>query len=250
MKKIILLPILVNQLLWSASSSQIEQYLSVSGAEEELVELESGFSSMQKSFNKNENNASKTYTSYDMQMLSIRFKHYLQKSISEDEMEAVLKNYRSIVLLQFVSARKSAEFMDPDALKKNYETETENLVSKSRVDLIEKINEKLNNKEFVAIMFDKLMLPLLKNGPGGENLNDAFLKERKEKYMERVIEYGKYEIYYLTKEFTDEELKRLLKIAQTPAMEYEIKAVYGGMAYALQEFFFSLSGRFDVSKHQ
>ncbi len=110
MKKYILLTALYTSFLFSATLEQVEQYLSVSSAEEELLSIESQFSSMQNSFSQDEN-ASENNT-YDMQMLSVRFKDYLQRNLSEDEMDEVLDNYRNVVLLQFVSATSEAEEFD------------------------------------------------------------------------------------------------------------------------------------------
>ena len=97
---------ILSQLLFSATEAQVEQYLQVSSSEEQLITLENQFSQMQNNLNR----SSKDESAYDMQLLSIRFREYIQKNLSEDEMNDVLKQYRNIVLLKFVSVQNDAEY--------------------------------------------------------------------------------------------------------------------------------------------
>jgi len=248
MKRLLLTLTLLTHLSFAATLEQVEQYLSVSNAEEELLALEAQFSSMQNSFSK-EDNASDNKT-YDMQMLSLRFNDYLQKHLSKDEMTEVLENYKSVVLLQFVSA--SSEVQDHD------KNETYNYVTTlkadpeagTRIELVEQISKKLYSKEAMIIMFDELMKPLIQSGIGGEKMNDDMLKSMKENYLKAMIESSKNETLFASRDFTMEELEELLTIAKTPAIDHETKAVFGAMAYSLKEFFMSMASRYDVSKHQ
>ena len=248
MKKLLII-ILLSQLLFCATAEQVEQYLDVSNSEEELVEMERQFSLMQESFRSLDSNASETTAPYDMELLSIRFREYLQKALSEDEMDEVLQNYKNVLLLQFVSAIGDPNW-DEEDMKRYLKSVKENPEMKERIALVEKINKAFNNKESIAIMFDGLIKPLLKNASGGERLDDAYMKKRKEKYIKAMMEESMNETLYATREFSMEELDALLKIAESKAMSYEVKAVYGGMAYALEEFFLSLANRYDISKHE
>ncbi len=248
MKKQLYIIVLLSSLLFSATPEQVEKYISVSSSEEQLIELESQFSQMQNNINKisSEEEAS---NSYDMQLLSIRFREYLQKNISEDEMEEIIAQYKNVLLLQFVSAQNDPDF-DPnkaEAYAKQIKADPEASV---RIELVEKIADALYKKESIAILYDNLMKPLMQNSIGGDKLNDETMKKSKEMYIKMMIEEGKTETLYFTKEFTQEELEALLKIVQTPAMDHESKAVFGAMAYALKEFFLSMASRYDLSKHQ
>jgi len=249
MKKILLTLTLLTHLGFSATPEQIEQYLSVSSAEEELIALESQFSAMQKSFSNSDNNDSANNT-YDMQLLSVRFKEYLQSHLSEDEMNEILENYRNVVLLQFVSASIEAQEHDTNETSSYLKELNNDSQAKIRISLIEKISKALYSKEAMTIMFDELMKPLMKNGIGGQEINDNTLKPMRENYVKMMIETSRKETLFSAKDFTMEELEALLKVAQTPAVDHETKAVFGAMAYALKEFFISLSNKFDVKKHQ
>ncbi len=246
--KILLLFTLLSQLLYSATEEQVEQYLQVSSSEEQLITLESQFSQMQQNINsiKKEESAS---DEYDMQLLSIRFKEYIQKNLSEDEMNEVLKQYRNVVLLKFVSVQNDTEYDEKLAQAYKKELETEDNAS-VRLDLLDKISNTLYNPENIGILFDNLMKPLLQNSMGGEKISDKRLKTNKEAYIKRNIADGKLETIYMSREFTLEELERLLDIVKTPAIERESKVIFGATAYALQEFFLSLASRYDPSKHK
>ncbi len=232
--------------LSAATPEQIEEYLSISNAEEELLNLESEFSAMQNGFSQ-DNNASENET-YDMQMLSLRFKEYIQTHLSENEMEEVLQTYKNVIFLQFISAT-SVNIADSNETESYINTLKGNPESGVRIELVEKINSEINNKESMIVMFDELMKPLMLSAKGGENLDDEYMKQRREAYMKSMIESSNNETLYSTKDFSIEELEKLLEISQTPAIGYEVKTIYGATAYALKEFFLSMANRYDISKH-
>lgn len=245
MKKLLLLFIFSSHFLWSATAEQVEYYISISSAEEELLLLESQFSAMQNGFSQDANNEKSTY---DMELLSIRFKDYLQRNLSENEMDEILENYKNIVYLQFVStAMASPEQNETESYIKALQNDEE---AKVRVEILEDINNALHNKESMIVMFDELMKPLMQNAIGGADMNDEMMEQRRVSYMKSITENAKKETLYNLKEFSIQELEELLSIVKTPAMNHEVKAVYGATAYALKEFFLSMASRYDISKHQ
>ena len=146
MKKIILALTLISQLLLAATPEQVERYLSVSYSEEQLIELEEQFSIMQNNLNSSDGNISSTY---DMQMLPIRFREYLQKNLSEDEMDEIIQQYRNVLLMRFISSQNDSEY-DPklaDSYVKRIEKDSDAAV---RIELAEKIGEALYKKESIA----------------------------------------------------------------------------------------------------
>jgi hypothetical protein len=246
MKKIILALALISQLLLAATPEQVERYLSVSYSEEQLIELEEQFSIMQNNLNSSDGNISSTY---DMQMLPIRFREYLQKNLSEDEMDEIIQQYRNVLLMRFISSQNDSEY-DPklaDSYVKRIEKDSDAAV---RIELAEKIGEALYKKESIGILFDNLMKPLMQNSIGGVKINEESLKKSRENYIEMMMKTGRIETIYATRDFTIEELDELFKIVNTPVMERESKAVFGATAYALKEFFLSIANRYDLSKHQ
>ena len=237
--------ILFTQFLFSATAEQVERYISISSSEEQLITLESQFSQMQNNINSISEEES---SNYDMQFLSIRFREYLQKNISENEMEEIMKQYKSVVLLQFVSVQNDAEYDEEAAETYMKELQTEENAS-VRMGLLNEISEKLYKKENIGILFDSLMKPLMQNSKNSAQIDDETMKKSKEAYIKRMIESGKTETAYTAREFNIEELEELLRIVKTSAIDQESKVVFAATAYALKEFFLSMASRYDVSKH-
>ena len=244
--KILLTITLLIQFLFSASPEQVERYISISNSEEQLITLESQFSQMQSNIN---NIGNEEPTNYDMQLLSIRFREYLQKNVSENEMDEIMKEYKNVVLLQFVSVQNSDDYDEKEAEAYMKELQTEENAS-VRMNLLDDISEKLYKKENIGILFDSLMKPLMQNSKGSPQIDDETMKKSKEAYIKRMIESGKVETAYSAREFTIEELEALLKVVKTPAIDHESKVIFAATAYALKEFFLSMASKYDVSKHK
>jgi len=247
MKKI-LLSTLLSTLLMAATAEQVEQYLSISNSDEQLVELETQFSQMQENFNSL--GQAQDTQQYNMQMLSIRFKEYLQKHLSEDEMEEILKAYRNVLLLQYVSAVSESQSVEPEEIEKYIRELESDPEMHERITLVNKISDEMYDPQSMAVMFDNLMKPLLENAPGGDKLDKKVLDERRKIYIERMQEETRKETLYATRDFTLEELEKLEEIAKLPVIKQETRAVFGATAYALEEFFLSLAKRYDIQKHQ
>ena len=234
--------------LSAATPEQVEQYIGISASEEQLIELERQFTQMQQNINAIRSDAAESST-YDMQLLSIRFREYLQKNISENEMDEILKAYRSVVLLKFVSVQNDSDYDDKEA--ESYILSLENEENATvRIALLEKISNTLYNKENIGILFDNLMKPFLEKSQNGEQIDAKMMQKNKEAYIKRKQKEGKTETIYMTREFTLEELEKLLTVVESPAIHNESKVVFAATAYALQEFFLSMASRYDVNKHK
>ncbi len=247
--KTILLPLFLSTILFAATAEQVEQYLNVSSTNEGLIELESSLSSMQAAINNKESNTSQRESTYDMQMLSIRYKEYLQKALSEEEMDAILENYKKIVLLEFISAAYdddySYEAREAYVKKVEHDPELQN-----RISMVRKISKAFHKKESLMILFDNLIQPFLKQSKGGNKIDGATMKQKGEAYIKMLQKEYFHEALYATREFSDEELEALLKIAKSTAADHEAKANSGATAYALKEYYLSIAPRYDMKKHQ
>lgn len=246
MKKLLILTLLLTQFLFSATPEQVERYISISNSEEQLITLESQFSQMQNNINSISKEESDTY---DMQLLSIRFREYLQKNVSENEMDEIFIQYKNVVLLQFASVQNDAEYDEKEAEAYMKELQTEENAT-VRMNLLDEISEKLYKKENIGILFDSLMKPLMQNDQGTSQIDDETMKKSKEAYIKQMIESGKVETAYSAREFSIEELEELLRIVKTSAIAQESTVVFAATAYALKEFFLSMADRYDVSKHK
>jgi hypothetical protein len=247
MKKI-LLTTLLSTFLMAATAEQVDNYLSISNADEQLVELEITFSQMQNNLNRISQDSDNPQ--YDMQLLSIRFKSYLQKHLSDNEMEEILQAYKNVLLLQYVSAVADSRNTEPEEMEKYIEMVEADPDMRERNILAKQISQALFSKETIGIMFDNLLKPLLKNAPGGENLESSIIEKNRKAYIERIAEETRKETLYTTRDFTKEELESLAKIVKQPEIQKETQTVAAATAYALEAFFLSLAKRYDINKHQ
>ena len=237
MKKILFTLLLLASTLFAATPEQVERYLMLSHAEEDLLELETSFSAIQNRMDAKESNG----TAYDTEMLTVRFREYLQKTLSGSEMDKVLENYKSEALLKFVyeSSDPEGDYLAIRTYAKEAKADPE---LKSRLEIIKKINKYYSNKEAITKMFDTLIMPIIKRVKP-KSSDKKQVKKMRERYLKSMTENGYNQILYATREFTTEELDALLEVAKTPAMGYETKAVFGAMAYAMQEFMETMADR-------
>lgn len=243
MKKLYSILFIITTSVFAATDAQMERYFELSGTDEQLIEMEKQFATMQKGFRQDENS-----TPYDMQLVSIRFKSHIQKNISEEEMTQIIDLYKNVLLLRYVSAITTTEY-DQNKTQSYIQSLKEEEQGSLRIELVNKISDAIYSKESMEILFDSLMKPLIQNSKQGKTLKDSFFDERKERYIDNMMTLSQEETLFVTKEFTIEELEELLKVVDTPTMGYESKAVSKAMAYALQEFFLAISHRYDVTKH-
>jgi hypothetical protein len=247
MKKIFL-SLCLTSLIFAATPEQVDRYLGISNADEQLAELETQFAQMQNNINRL--NPNQENPQYNMQMISIRFKEYLQKHLSEEEMDEIINAYRNVLLLQYVTATSESQMTDPEEIEaylKQLESDPE---MDERITLVEKISDEMYDRESMAIMFDNLMKPLLENAPGGQKLDKETMHKSRKAYIEKMQEETRKETLYATRDFTYEELEKLEEIAKKPVIKRETRAVFSATAYALEEFFLSLANRYDIQKHQ
>lgn len=230
MKKIFTVLLLLATLLSAATPEQVERYLMLSHAEEDLLDLESSFAAMQRRMDAKDDNGS----SYDTELLTVRFREKLQQLLSESEMEKVLENYKNETLLKFVyeSSDPEGDYLEIRKYAKEAKADPE---LESRLKIVQKINTYYSKPEVITQMFDTLIIPIIKRMKS-KNSDNKSIKKMRERYIKSMTENGYNQILYATREFSTEELDAMLKISETPAMGYETKAVYAAMAYAMQEF--------------
>jgi len=240
MKKLLLLLILQSY-LYCSTLEQVEEYISVSHVEENILLLEERYSEIQNGFTNTEN-------AYDMQLLMFRFKEFLETHLSEDEMNEILANYKNLTYLQFTSNQMTKD--DYDKTQADVQNLKEDPDYQERLHISEQINKILNKKEIIGIMYDDLMTPFMKNSIGGGNISKKMIKNQKNAYVKSILDHSIIDILYYTKEFNIDELEELLNIIKSSSIEHERKTIYKATAYTFKEFFISIANRYDLTQHQ
>jgi len=241
--KILLTYILLTCFSLSATIEQVEQYLSISSIENELLRLESKYSTIQNTFKKDTNSSE---SNYDTQILSIRFKNFIQKHLSENEMSKILNLYKNLILLQFTSALNESSTHNKNDIESYFKLQKKELGFSQRMKLIEKITKILHTEKSQILLFDALTKPLMKKGIGGyKKMSDKVIKESQKGYLALIQETTKKEIFYACKDFSLKELDDLIKIIKLPASELEIKTRFSALAYTLKEFNLLFAQQYD-----
>ena len=243
MKRALITLLTTATIAFSATPEQVEAYLSVSNAEEQLVQLESMFDSMQAMLKQDANVSS----AYDSQMLSLRFRKKLEELLSEDEMNEILENYKDVLYLQFVSATNNVDY-DGEAIEAYYKKAQKDEELKARLDYIKEITKNLYKEEYLKEYFQALVEPFYKKSSSDKGL----IEKQQEAYIETMVSNGEKIMLYSLKEFSTEELEALASFMKRSSIDTETKTIYKALVYAMQEYFNSLLMAFDnsIPQHQ
>ena len=239
MKKILFLLGVISSTMFAATPEQVDRYLLLSHSDEQLANLETQFTQMQNRIVGDDGNI----TEYDTQMLTIRFKEKLQEEISDNEMDDILQNYKNPTLLKFVY-ETSGGIDDPNALRQYLSQIKTDPASKERIKIVEKINEVYSNKDGLTELYKSMFEPFIQKMIPGKK-DPKKMKEMEKKYLDSMKEVYKMQLLYSTRDFTKEELDELLKVMKTPAMNHEIRATYGAIAYAMKDFMHTMVNRLE-----
>jgi hypothetical protein len=238
------LPLLFLSPLFGATPQQIESYLSLSPTQEELIEIERSFRTLQE--NLQQQNPSLEHQTYDMQLLTLRFKEAMEKALSQEEMAEVLENYHHILYLRFIALQQTSQYPQESTLA--YEKALED--EPQRKALLEKIHQILYAKAYLSTLFDGMMKPLLGiNQQSTPQEQEDFTKMR-EAFIETKQKEHQKETFFMLQEFTLEELEALLLFLQKPSVQKENRAVASSLSFAMEAFFQTLSLRYRKSAHK
>ena len=244
MRRILFLTFFSSIFVFAATQEQVERYLSVSNAEEQILQMQSQFDKMQEMFMQKDKNI----TRYETQLIMDRFKRSIAKELSEDEMNEVLENYKNLLYLQFNSlSAQEPNFDDMDNYFKEARQSVEDM--EQRVEIIRDITKYIVSKENLKIYFDDLIKPLYKGGKGAKNVDDNYLKKIENRYVKNMQSKSENEYLYLLRDMSTDELKQLDEFIKKSSVEMEIKADFRALSYALKEFFSNFIQSFNVRKH-
>jgi len=222
--------------LLGATPEQVERYLMVSGSEDQLIEFEEMVDQLGQML------TAKTGVEVplmqDSQLVSIRFREYLQQHLSGSEMEEVLANYAHDVMRKLVSAEV---VMDELSTRQEYVQFRKDIESdplpKNRTETVRSIVKRLYDAKALSRFFEKLFLPTYKVMARGSGiaLDDTKIEKATKDFVERMQEQNYHTMLFMTRDFTDEELHELEEISGNSASDHEVKAVLGGIEEAMSE---------------
>ena len=203
MKNILFATLLSSQMLFSASSEQILQYLSLSHSEEQVLSIERVFDSMRSTQERNESNESTS-------QVSIVYQEYLEEHLSSNEVEKLLKLYRQPIMERYVSEVKNFSINqdDMDAFLENLKEEP---LSTERSEIVDEIIAVLVNEK-LQLGFYRSMMQRYQPKPDGNQSNEnnaSKMSKQEERYLDSMKKAEKNHLLYGSQVFSLEEMSEL-----------------------------------------
>jgi hypothetical protein len=224
MKKLFLIS-LFSSLLFSASSEQIEQYLSISKADAQLVSIEQVFDSMRQNQEREDNNS---------QEINQIYRKYLEEHLSSNELEELLALYRTPIMQRYVVEMESSiSKEDMSAFLKDLE---ENPLTTERLDIVDNIL-KLTVKEDEILAFYKSMTQRYRKASKKSDNNQTIKPTKQEQqYVEMVKEGTKNELLYGLQVLSIEEMKELKSALESAVISKASKIESEAMIHVMNQF--------------
>jgi len=224
MKKLFLIS-LFSSLLFSASSEQIEQYLSISKADAQLVSIEQVFDSMRQNQEREDNNS---------QEINQIYRKYLEEHLSSNELEELLALYRTPIMQRYVVEMESSiSKEDMSAFLKDLE---ENPLTTERLDIVDNIL-KLTVKEDEILAFYKSMTQRYRKASKKSDNNQTIKPTKQEQqYVEMVKEGSKNELLYGLQVLSIEEMKELKSALESAVISKASKIESEAMIHVMNQF--------------
>lgn len=202
MKRILFIFILIIETLFSASTEEILNYLSLSHSEQRVISIGEVFDSMRQNQENNESNASTT------DVVTV-YQEYLEEHISSNEIEELLVLYRLPIMNRYVSEVKNFTITkdDMDAFLASLEEEP---LLTEREEIIDGIVKVLVNEELQLNFYRSMMqrYPETNSTNSSEN-NQSNMSPREERYVNSMKSSVKNKLLYGSQVFSLEEMGEL-----------------------------------------
>ena len=183
--------------LSSATSEQIENYLSLSKADAELIAIEQVFDNMR---------ADEDNTSQEINQI---YTLYLEEHLSSNELEELLALYRTPIMQRFVTEMDIGE-IPIDEMKEFLKTLEENPLSTERTDIIENILKHTINEEQILSFYSSMTQRYQpKNKKSNENNKTKEINKQEQKFLDIMKESAKNNLLYGTQVLSIEEMNEL-----------------------------------------
>ena len=210
MYKIVIFFSLLATLMFSATSQQVDQYMSTTHSDRELIEIEQMFSKLSDNIDLSDDNISNQIT--------IDYQIYLGKHISEDEMEELLALYRKPVMQQYINEMDMVDIPE-DEMNNFLLSLKEEPISTERQDIINDLLETMVNEDLLLDFYESMMQRYL-------NDNNASSKQpsKEAKRFITIIKKGvEQELLYGTQVLSLDEMKQVDKIMKSSVISKATK---------------------------
>ncbi len=221
MYKIIILFTLTSHLLFSATSEQVDQYMSLSHSDKALIEIEKMFSNLSESIETSNENRSDE--------LTLAYQIYIGKYTSDDEMDELLSLYRKPIMQQYVNEMDMVE-IPKEEMNDFLNVLKENPLSTERQEIIDGLLKSIVNEElllnFYASMMQRYQLKDENNQTKKKETNSSkkVLTKEEQQFIDIMKTGIKQDILYGPQVLSLDEMKKVNDVIQSSVMS-KIKKV-------------------------
>lgn len=215
MKKIVIVLFILVQTLYTATSEEISQYLSLSHSEQDVIMIAQVFESMR---NTQENNESNNSTND----VTIVYQEYLEEHLSSHEIAKAIELYTQPIMQSYITEVKTFHITSDDMNAFLASLEEEPLKSDREV-LVDDIMKVLVN-DSLQLNFYRSMMQRYPDKISSADASDSNLTSSEQSYLENIKTSTKNRLLYGTQTFSLEEMQ-LLKDAIRSSIFTKVKTV-------------------------
>ena len=220
MKKILLLLSLSLGILFSATPKQVDEYISLSKSDRDLLEIEQMLDKMLPSD-----------SSKNSESVEIKFREYLEKNLSEEEAIELNKLYRNPL---FSVLNDIDSDMPEEELMEFNNTLKETPLSTERMELNNKILDSMIDEDIIEYTVVKMQNLVAKKFGIESDVN--LTKEDKKLMLSSMKEEIRLPLLYQTQTLGIDELKELEELSNSAIVLKTNKIVLRATLYSIEDF--------------
>lgn len=199
-KQIIIMLFTLQTLLFSATSTEISQYLSLSHSEERVISIAQVFDSMRQTQENNESNGSTND-------VSIVYQEYLEEHLSSDEIQKAIELYHQPIMQSYITEIKTFTITEDD-MKAFLGNLQEEPLESDRELLIDEMMKILVN-DSLQLNFYRSMMQRYPNRISTSQNKDTNLTSAELSYLNSVKNTTRNRLLYGSQTFSNEEMQEL-----------------------------------------
>ncbi len=238
MYKIVILFTLTTHFLLSATSQQVDQYMSVTQTDRALIEIEQIFSNLSEKMKISDENST--------QQMTLDYQVYLGKHISEDEMEELLSIYRKPIMQQYINEMNMFDI--PEEEMRNFLTTLkEEPISTERQDIIDELLETMVNEELLLNFYRSMMQRYQskdtnqsedtnRSKKNSNNEDKKTLTSEEQQFIDIMKKGLKEELLYGTQVLSLDEIKKVNEIMHSSVITKATKVEHEAIIKLMEKF--------------
>ena len=229
--KFLFLVSLLSQLLFSATSAQIEEYLSLSKADSELIAIEQVFDGMRSDEDNSSQEINQIYTLY------------LEEHLSSNELETLLELYRTPIMQRYIVEMDGV--ISKDEMNIFINSLEENPLTTERLDIIENIlKHTVNDKQILSFYGSMTQRYRVKSKKGDEEKNATKEPTKQEQAFLDMMKKGAREnLLYGTQVLSIEEMRELNSALNSSIISKASKVESDAMLHVMNVFIQSIASK-------